>query len=53
MKQNSYFVDEKNATTAGLKVIKLKQSASKLTKGGSGHIPEYFVVTGVPITFYA
>jgi len=33
-------------------VIKIKQPASQLTKGGAGHVPEYFVGIGTPISFY-
>lgn len=33
-------------------VIQIKKSASQLTKGGAGHVPEYFVGIGTPISFY-
>lgn len=33
-------------------LIKIPVSASQLTKGGSGHVPEYFVGIGTPISFY-
>jgi len=53
MNKNTFSLGEKNAATTDSKIITLKQSASSLTKGGSGHIPEYFVVAGIPVTFYA
>ncbi|MGT5162987.1 lasso peptide microcin J25 [Escherichia coli] len=33
-------------------VIQIKKSASQLTKGGAGDVPEYFVGIGTPISFY-
>lgn len=53
MDKKTFSVGERNAAKTDRKIITLKQSASNLTKGGSGHIPEYFVVAGIPVTFYA
>lgn len=44
---------EVKAETKAQVLIKIPVSASKLTKGGSGHIPEYFVGIGTPVSFYA
>lgn len=53
MLKKSFSSSKDNVKTNTNEIIKIKQAASQLTKGGSGHIPEYFVGIGTPVSFYA